>query len=417
MNKSILLSFILFLNYFFLSGQEIVVSEYFNKTTSPNGEWTELLVIADNLNITDYALRDNSWSSSLTSWQGGIKFKNEQIWQNLRAGTIIVINHRGNVIIDDDASDGYIEIGAENTTYFEKVVFCDGCTINNWAIVALSISQDGEIMQIINTNGEHVHCLAHFPNEMGEWLLLPNSKIAHQGAISGNTSLCVVPAINLSAYSIGVSNEQTSYSDQFITKGKPNNSSTSTDENQIFWRELRQPVWNSPVLSVAVAAHSVLINWNSAIDNNPNDNIQGYLIMRCPTEDIATALIPEDGKIYQTGDLLGSAVVLANTNEISYTDYFSINCGESFTYRIFTYRYSADNLGEDILPTYARGRAYNEVNFAENVATKSIPATPTILVKDNKTKFCKGDSCIVSVSNQPDILEYELYLNGNLKES
>jgi len=400
-----------------LSGQEIVVSEYFNKTTSPNGEWTELLVIADNLNITNYVIRDNSWSSSLTSWQGGVKFKNEQIWQNLRAGTIIVINHRGNVIIDDDASDGYIEIGAENTTYFEKVVFCDGCTINNWAIVALSISQDGEIMQIINTNGEHVHCLAHFPNEMGEWLLLPNSKIAHQGAISGNTSLCVVPAINLSAYSIGVSNEQTSYSDQFITKGKPNKSPTSTDENQIFWRELRQPVWNSPALSVAVAAHSVLLNWNSAIDNNPNDNIQGYLITRCPTEDIATALNPEDGKIFQVGDLLGSAVVLAHTNELTYTDYFSINCGESFTYRIFAYRYSADNLGEDALPTNARGRAYNEVNFAENTATKPIPDTPIISVENNKTKFCEGDSCIISVSNQADILEYELYLNGNLKES
>lgn len=416
MNKSIILAFILF-NFFSLLSQEIVVSEYFNKTTSPNGEWTELLVIADNLNITNYALRDNSWSSSLTSWQGGVKFKNEQIWQNLRAGTIIVLNHRGSDIIDDDGSDGYIEIGAENTTYFEKVVFCEGCTINNWIIVALSISQDGEIIQIINADGEHVHCLAHFPNEMGEWLNLPNSKIARQGAISGNTSLCVVPAVNLSAYSIGVSNEQTSYSDQFITKGKPNNSSTSTDENQIFWRELRQPVWNSPTLSVAVAAHSVMLNWNSAIDNNPNDNIQGYLITRCPTEDIATALTPEDGKIYQTGDLLGSAVVLIHTNELTYTDYFSINCGESFTYRIFTYRYSADNLGEDALPTYARGRAYNEPNFAENIGIKRIPATPTILVEDNKTRFCEGDSCIVSVSNQPDIQKYELYFNGNLIDS
>ena len=124
MNKSILLACILFFNFFYLLSQEIVVSEYFNKTTSPNGEWTELLVIADNLNITDYVLRDNSWSSSLTSWQGGVKFKNEQIWQHLRAGTIIVINHRSNDIIDDDGSDGYIEIGAENTTtYFEKVVF------------------------------------------------------------------------------------------------------------------------------------------------------------------------------------------------------------------------------------------------------------------------------------------------------
>ncbi len=416
MNKSIFLAFIL-LNFLSLSGQEIVVSEYFNKTTSPNGEWTELLVIADNLNITDYALRDNSWSSSLTSWQGGVKFKNEQIWQNLRSGTIIVINHRGNVIIDDDGSDGYIEIGAENTTYFEKVVFCAGCTINNWAIVALSISQDGEIIQIINANEQHVHCLAHFPNEMGEWLTLPNTKIARQGAISGNTSLCVVPAVNLSAYSIGVSNEQTSYSDQFITKGKPNNSTISTDENQIFWRDLRQPVWTSPALSVAVAAHSVLLNWNSAVDNNPNDSIQGYLITRCPAEEISTALIPEDGKIYQSGDLLGSAEVLVHTQELTYTDYFSINCGESFTYRIFAYRYSADNLGEDILPTYARGRAYNEVNFAENTATKPIPVTPEILVENNKTKFCEGDSCIVSVSNQPDILEYELYLDGNLKDS
>lgn len=85
---------LLFVN-FVLFAQKVVVSEYYNVTGDPLGEWTELLVIEDNVDLVGFTLRDNAGSTPPPSqWTGGIRFKNHPLWRNLRAGTIIVINHR-----------------------------------------------------------------------------------------------------------------------------------------------------------------------------------------------------------------------------------------------------------------------------------------------------------------------------------
>ena len=44
--------------------QQVVVSEYCNITSMADGEWTELLVTVDNLNMVNWKLRDNAGSTS-----------------------------------------------------------------------------------------------------------------------------------------------------------------------------------------------------------------------------------------------------------------------------------------------------------------------------------------------------------------
>ena len=408
--------FIFLCNFLLLKSQEIVVSEYFN-ASSPNEEWTELLVIADNLNLTGYVLRDNSSSSALSSWQGGVRFNDHPLWQHLRSGTVIVIKHRGSEESDANDADGYIEIGAENSLYFEKVVYCDGCSLNNWPIVALNISQSAEIVQIINAQGEHVHCLAHFTNEVDEWSDLPSTKVAHAGSIAGNSSVSVAPGANLNSYSAGASNEQVYNSSEEVTKGKPNTRPNALTENETFWRETRQPLWLNPTASADISSNSIKISWSQAQNPYPNDNKQGYIVTRCPVEGLPNAASPVDGRIYNDGEMLGSATILTHSSDLSFTDNYSLSCGEAFVYRVFAYRYSNDSSGGELAPSLTKGRSYNETSYAEVVAAKSNPVAPILSTENNRTAICKGDSIVLSVASEEGIVEYELYLFAYFVES
>jgi len=102
-------------------GQVAVISEYFNRTATPEGEWTEILITGENVNLIGCTLRDNSESGD---WQGGVRFKDIPLWQNLRKGTIIVVWHRATGAIKDiNPADGYLEVNAEDDNLFEKRLF------------------------------------------------------------------------------------------------------------------------------------------------------------------------------------------------------------------------------------------------------------------------------------------------------
>jgi hypothetical protein len=100
--------------------QEIVINEYFN-SDDQRDEWTELVVVKDNLDLRGWFLGDNNTGTS--SWQPKIEFKDHPLWNNLRAGTVIVIDHAANDTEcgnnnDSDKSDGFIRVCCRNTTYF-----------------------------------------------------------------------------------------------------------------------------------------------------------------------------------------------------------------------------------------------------------------------------------------------------------
>ncbi len=423
--------FLLLLSIYFivvnstLFSQKVVISEYNNVTGDPLGEWTELLVVEDNVDLVGYTLRDNAGSTPPPSqWTGGIRFKNHPLWKNLRAGTIIVINHRyaSYQSIDVDKRDGYIEIDAENETYFEKR--CFSCILGpEWYQKALNIAQESDILQLIDQNDNHVHSLAHLPEAKGDWVNIPSPKIAYVGSIPrGGVTVRVCPGRTIFAYDNGFDTreQEVTQSADYVTKGKPNNRSQAIDVNQLFWRSLREPVWNSPNAIARLFGDSVVLSWNPVIDPNPSDSVSGYLIVRIPYENLGNALPPTDGKIYREGDFIGSAKVVgvvSYSQTTRFVDRFQVPCGSKFLYRIFAFRFREDDFHEDTREIFARGRSYNESNFAEVVVEKKLPPKPIIArTPSDKDTLCKGDLLILYVSNYSNksFYKFEWLKDGNV---
>jgi hypothetical protein len=406
-----------------LFSQVVVISEYNNVTGDPLGEWTELLVIEDNTNLVGFTLRDNAGSTPPPSqWTGGIRFKNHPLWRNLRAGTIIVINHRYSPYqsVDVDKRDGYIEIDAENETYFEKR--CFSCIVGpEWYQKALNIAQESDILQIIDQNDNHIHALAHLPAAEGDWVNLPQPKVAYVGSIPrGGVTVRVCPGRTLSAYNKGFDTrrEETDQSSDFVTKGKPNNRAGFVNQNQLFWRSLREPKWNSPTASAKVFRDSVILTWNPINDPYPQDSVNGYLIVRISYELLGSAQQPVDSRIYNVGDNLGSGVVVGLVNysqATRFVDRFSLQCGVRYVYRIYAFRYRRDDFREDTDEYSARGVAYNESSFAQVEVEKNIPPKPVLFIAKGSNKVCEGDTVVLKVkeSNRVGQVVFRWYANGN----
>jgi archaellum component FlaG (FlaF/FlaG flagellin family) len=414
--------FILLVSYN-IYAQKIVVSEYYNVTGDPQGEWTELLVVDDNIDIVGYTLRDNSGSTPPPSqWTGGVRFKDHPLWRHLRAGTIIVINHRYSPYqsVDVDKRDGYIEIDAENEEYFEKR--CFSCILGpEWYQKALNIAQESDILQIIDQNDNHIHALAHMPETGGDWLNMPNPKVCYVGSIPrGGVTIRVCPGRDISAYNKGFDTrgEETAQSSDYVTKGKPNNRQGYIDINQQFWRSLREPQWVSPTLNAKVYKDSVVLSWNSINDPYPQDSVSGYIIVRIPFDLLGSALHPVDGKIYNIGDNLGSAQVIGIINysqTTRFVDKITLECGVRYVYRVYAFRYRADDFHEDGQEVYARGRSYNQRTFAQVEVEKPIPPQPEVIFAKGNSKICEGDTVILTVRNGERLrrVSYKWYKDGN----
>lgn len=368
------------------AGQGMVVSSYFN-ATSPNSEWSELLVVQDNLNIGNWTYRDHD--AAQVSPQPAITFINGlPLWSNLRAGTIIVIWHRNNgtMITDLDASDGYIELSAQNTSYFSGGSF--GST--------LDVAAAGDFLQIRNSSATHVHGLGHQLTVGSAYTNASFPKLNHRQSINNNEVVMVVPGRKTDYYgSTGITQQNgikwTVRDAVNYTRGLPNLSATYPNENIYFWDSLRQPAWTTinPTYTIDASNTAVTLSWAPVTDPNPGDNTTGYLILRNTTNTFSD---PMDGTTYNTGDVIGGATVLANvtpSGTTSYTDIISVPCTASLYYRIYAYRYGTDNNNGN---TYneSRGRAYNETQFAAYTVTVPAVTDPTFAAAD-VTSFCSDN--------------------------
>ena len=323
-----------------LRSQSIVVSEY-NYAPDPKNQFTELLVIQDNLSIAGYTLHDNT--ANLDQWQSGIRFKDIPLWKNLRGGTIIVINHRTNGnVIDVSKADGYIEVEADDLNVFDTLTFPSG---DNWKSLSLIISQNADIVQILDASGNHVHALSHGTNT-GQYAALPQPKLQHPGAITG--SVRVHPGYRLTDY-YGTGNK-TYESAANITKGLPNiGASATVDSNSRYLRSLRIPKLGNESLLYTLIGNTVHLTWLPATDPNPSDNIQGYIVLWAASADTVNFVLsdmPKQGTSYPVGSVIGNWRVKANilsSQTTTYDDVLpSIPCGFSCVYRVLAFRYSQD---------------------------------------------------------------------------
>lgn len=368
--------------------QNVVVSEYFNEADTRD-EWTELLVINDNTDLRNYTLRDNNTSQD--NWQAEITFSNVSLWNNLRAGTIIIIWHRkrsstvsSDRFVDTIKSDGYIEVHAQLSGYFSGGNFS---TSPNWAGSSLAIGGSGEIIQLRDANNNHIYALGHKSNitNVGNQFdsIVSNNKLNHSSTISSSYNLYVCPGGSISDFNQGVSGTTyTSKGSLNITQGLPNTCSTApTQPNRTYWRNLRQPTYNSPTLNAITpntAYTQLTLTWSACTDPNPNDSTTGYIILRNTTNSFAA---PSDSVTYTNGNTIGTATIAGHINfssTLAFTDNYTLNCNSIVYYKIYAFKYSTDNLNGNLYNA-ARGRAYNEVGTNVQSLTRPYPISQNII--------------------------------------
>lgn len=375
-------------------GQPIVVSEYFSTpSTSGIGEWTELLVLDDVVDIRNYILTDNN--SGQTEAQGGVRFRNIDAWRYLRRGTVIVIHHRDDAGIteDTDPSDGYLELKPTNATYFDMVKLT-GSTLP-WTQVALNIASSGDILELLSPSDVHVHSLSHRTVTGSYYNNMAVPKPNYGGSITpDNTSIAIAPGATLTAYADanGAQNLSTP------TQGLPN----SVPQNQTLWRALREPDALRATTMEFTANNtftSIALKWFASPDTRNEDNTTGYIVLRNTSNSFTP---PTDGTTYAPGATLGAATVVANvigSIDTTYTDNISsltIPCNGTVYYRIYAFRYGTDNPNGNSF-NVARGRAYNTVGFASGSITKTFPGTATVTANGNLA-ICPGTSVVLEAA-------------------
>lgn len=398
--KKLITIYLFFLAFIFPSYSQVaVISEYMNQSGTPDGEWTEILILENNVNLSDFVLRDNSDSGS---WRPDTRFKKIPLWSNLQKGTIIVIMHRSTgTVLDVNPADGYIEVAASDPLYFD--------TPPNWdADGALSINQNNDMIQLLDASGNNVHTLGHTSstssNPYAVFQALSGPKLMYNGSLSNGSSLRVYPGATINDYEMGFDNSKKyTVANNSFSKGFPNANVGSTNTNHLFWRTLRQPEWYNPNANTTITnlGNSVKITWNPAA-TTMNSN-EGYLILRIPANLRSAAQKPVDGKVYNKGEFLGSAQVVGeiyNLNKSEFIDnsFTDAECGQDYFYQIYAFRYNADDQGKDFLPENGRGRSYNEDDFAEtsNVA-KPTPSKPVISTLGGRTTFCEGEDITIEL--------------------
>lgn len=407
--------------------QEIVVSEYFNNPgPSAAKEWTELLVVKDNLNIVGWTVHDHSDFNPIA----GPVFKDHRLFKNLRAGTIIVIDHRLDSPpqkIDTIADDGFLLLYQHDARFFTN------------GGSGLDINQPGELIIIEDNNGKAIHALGHFNKAVIQptvYTDLTCPKVAHDAPsqLSNNHSNRVTGR-SLAAYGAGIGTDSTSYGPQVITapaedpgtgpsKGLPNlidntkRLAKRTNTNQLFWRETRQPSWSAaPAITVNSSdPSSNVLTWTALTDPHTSDKTTGYLVLR-DTAGFTAATFPgvRDGAIYTVGQTIGTAAVIAvhpTKDGTGFTD-TKAPCGSTFTYRVYGYRYSADDMMQlaETVDTTARGRQYTESSYAESkTVTKPKPPKPTIFV--TRPVICPGDTTTLWTDATSGVETYTWLRNG-----
>jgi|GEM_PF-2235345 len=404
-----------------LIGQEAVVSEYYNDSDFRN-EWTELLITKDNTSLTGYELRDNTEKyNDGDTWQKGVKFNSNNLWKNLRIGTVIVINHRGSGATDVDPSDGYIEVGSENPLYFDRP---------GWnGIASLSLQQFGDVVQLLNSSGANVHALAHVKySSQGDFYKIIGKKIAFIGDCNLGYSISVGNANKLSDYNLNVSNLSGYDTGESITrhsaggtKGKANRNPKGSPINYQFWQSLREPVYSSANLKVRKQDSTVILNWNKVNLPSGANDYGGYIITK--TTDLQSFCKPQDGRIYSVGQkICSSSEVIAFIQGSDNTEFIDKNpiCGSTSKYSIFAYNFYDGKVTSWNIED-GRGIAYSDVINDSNTELITFDSPINIEIDSRLgTKFCSIDTTVLFTnltSNLKTEYSYAWYFKRELNGS
>ncbi len=373
-----LLSGILLIVVFSLrvSAQSVVVNALYN-AADPRDEWMELLVVNDNTDMRNWTMRDNNGNQQ--SWQTAVTFNNAAFWNNMRAGTIIMIWFRpysstGSLHgFDILKNDGYIELDATNLLFFNGGAFGTLPLLNG---STLNLASGGDIVQLRTASGAHVHAFGFKATTDSCWNNLPTPKLNHASSLVNDETVFACPGNLVGAYNGSSGTTLTAKGSTALTFGLPNSCGASATGNQTFWNTLRQPLFSTQTVNFTVlnsgSPGSATFSWTGTTDPYPADNMIGYIVLRNTSNSFLAP--PSDGTTYSVGATIGGATVVGiNTGSAStsFTDNAVYN-GNTYYYRVYAFRYSADNLNGN---SYAasRGRAYSETNFVSVLWSSASP--------------------------------------------
>lgn len=388
---------VLLISTFFAKAQDVVINEYYN-SSSPITEWTELIVVKENLDMRGFVLRDNTGNfGNPNDWQGGIEFLYVPDWNNLKAGTVIIINHRGNdgTVPLNSSLYGYVEVGAENTNLFKS--YCKSC-VGGWNTSALNIDTEGDLLQLLDRNGKNVYTLGHIKdNSSGDFLNITNYRLVRHNNCPEGMSLNVIPGRVIENFSVvnGYDSGNTlTATTTFTTKGTANNLVQDQNLNFAFWRKVRSPVWSNQATLNKIDGKAN-ISFVSSADWDPLNNYFGFMIVRSKADQAYLIDPPKDGTIYKTGDPFYSGIVIdiANLQDNLFIDDGKLDCGVEYNYRIFAYKFNNEPF-TNWTPQSGRGRTYDK-NYIDLQMTRDFP--PNIIIKalNNRIEFCDFDSTLL----------------------
>ncbi|HEX7356844.1 MAG TPA: hypothetical protein VF270_03950, partial [Ignavibacteriaceae bacterium] len=153
---------------FYLYPQSIIINEIYN--SSSNDEWIELLVVQDSLDLRGWDIRDFSSNGSA---QQPLVFTNNNLWSNLKKGTIIIVARSENAFAEDlDASDYLLIVKSNNALYLTGNPFL--------------IAGSSEAIQIRNNSQVHIFGVSWGTANANS---LPNPKVHLAGPAVSSTSV------------------------------------------------------------------------------------------------------------------------------------------------------------------------------------------------------------------------------------
>jgi hypothetical protein len=365
--------FLLVLTIIKTSAQSVVVNGYINQADFRD-EWTELVVVDDDVDMRGWTIRDNN--SSQNGWQTPVRFNSIPFWQHMRRGTIIMLWHRtlsstGVTHTNDiNANDGYLEMSIQDATYFTGGDFSTNNTMN--------IAAGGDIIELRNAASVHIHALGHYNLTSGSsWTAMAQPKLNHFNSTNNGDAVYVCPGSMLSEFDGPQSITLTAKNNVTTTFGLPNLCVSSLSGNRTFWKSLRQPDFTAQVVTpspiIPGLPGSLSFSWTAATDPYPSDGSLRYLVLRNTVNTFSSS--PLDGSSYSIGSMIGSAQVVGiinNSGITTFTDNSVMN-GNKYYYRVYAFRYGVDNLNGNNFDD-ARGSAYNEDNYVfVNWPTSPLP--------------------------------------------
>lgn len=200
-------------------GAPALVNELHNATA----EWYELLVTQNNLDMRGYTIFDYGGSGGAQP-TNTLTFTNNPLWNNIPAGSFIVILQPNNSQTEDVVftDNGVVIVSACNTTYITQL---NGvCTSNGFAMNA---QNDGATLR--NSSSQNVHSLLYRRSADPAWapfVVPPSAEYTMAPAPSlANPESVVLSNINSAA--AGASNTNTNRTTT-ITQGRSNDATEKT---------------------------------------------------------------------------------------------------------------------------------------------------------------------------------------------